>query len=751
MFIGNHNLIQFTCLEDDRLVVALKKIDQNEHGFLIIVNSAFKVHGILTDGDVRRYLIKHSELNVSNINAGDICNTQYFYSTIGNSAIARNERIKFLPIVNEKHELIGIDLGKTNGFFIENKYISSGTYPFIIAEIGNNHNGCLDTARKLIDCAAESGAACVKFQHRNMNNLYANQGNNDVSADLSTQYTKDLLNKYNLSIEQLTNLFDYSKTCGLIPMCTAWDITSAQELIEYGLPAYKLASADLTNMQLIDEIVSGGSPLIVSTGMSTEKEIIAAHGHLITKNAKFAMLHCNSTYPAPFDQVNLAYIRKMQRLFKCPIGYSGHERDINVSLAAVALGASIIERHITLDRNMEGADHRASLLPHELGKLVDGIDQVYKALGDERAERTVSQGELINRQNLGKSLVSKRELHVGEIVEINDIEIRSPGSGLHPKHIDRLVGKSVKRDMRKGDLFLNKDIFESNDLLLSNDTKNPIGIPVRYHDHDKLTKNNEFDFVEFHFSYSDLKYDPLNMFTPEQGKFFTSHAPELFEDDHLLDLASDDESYRQKSVDYLKLTIDRTLDVSALYTADEKPILVVNCGGFTQDKFLNYSEKLKKYDVLAKSISETDISEVIFCAQTMPPYPWHFGGQQFHNLFVLPDEINEFCTRCDINVCLDTSHTLMASNFHNFNFFEGLKKFYRLIKHIHLADAKGVDQEGVALGEGELRIEDIKLFFEEQLQDIPIVCETWQGHLNDGANFIRDINKYIATHTRKLN
>lgn len=747
MFIGNHNLIQFTCLVNDGLVLALKKIDQNKHGFLIIVDSAFKVHGVLTDGDVRRYLIEHPALQFSKISAGDICNTQYLFSTTNNSPIVRTERIKFLPIVNEKHELIGIDLGKTKGFFIENKYISSGTYPFVIAEIGNNHNGCLDTARKLIDCAAESGAVCVKFQHRNMNNLYANQGNNDVSADLSTQYTKGLLNKFNLSIEQLTELFDYSKSCGLIAMCTPWDIASAQQLIEYGLPAYKLASADLTNIQLMDEIVSGGSPLIVSTGMSTEKEIIACHGHLTSKNIKFAMLHCNSTYPAPFDQVNLAYIRKMQRLFTCPIGYSGHERDINVSLAAVALGAGIIERHITLDRNMEGADHRASLLPHEFGKLVEGIDQVYKALGDERAERAVSQGELINRQNLGKSLVSKRELHAGDVLEIDDIEVRSPGIGLHPKHIDKLIGKSLERNMQKGDLFLNNDIFETTDLLLINNTKNPIGIPVRYHDHDKLTKNNEFDFVEFHFSYADLKYDPAHMFTPKQGKFFTSHAPELFEDDHLLDLASDDEIYRQKSLDYLKLTIDRTLDMSALYPNEEKPILVVNCGGFTQDKFLNYSDKLKKYDVLAKSIAEVDTTGVIFCAQTMPPYPWHFGGQQFHNLFVLPDEINEFCTRSDINVCLDTSHTLMASNFHNFNFFEGLKKFSALIKHIHLADAKGVDQEGVSLGDGELRIEEIKLFFEEHLREIPIVCETWQGHLNDGTNFIRDINKYIATNT----
>lgn len=745
MFISNHNLISFTCPINGRLEVALKKIDKNEHGFVIIVDSDAKVFGVLTDGDVRRFLIQNPGMIIANIRVGDICNTNFLYSIEGRPSLKKNDRIKFLPIVNAKNELIGIDLGKTNGFFIGDKYISKGTYPFVIAEIGNNHNGCLDTAKKLIDHAAESGASCVKFQHRNMRELYANQGSNDVSADLSTQYTKDLLNKYNLTLEQLTKLFSYAEANGLVPMCTPWDITSAQELIEYGLPAYKLASADLTNTQLMDKIVSSGSPFIVSTGMSTEQEIASAYSHLTTHDAKFAMLHCNSTYPAPFDQINLAYLGKMQRLFNCPIGYSGHERDINVSLAAVALGASIIERHITLDRSMEGADHRASLLPHEFGKLVEGIDQVYKALGDDRTERTITQGELINRQNLGKSLVSKRKLASGEIIQLADVEIRSPGSGLHPKHIDKLVGTPIKRNMQKGDLFQDVDIFDVTDKLLYNDTQNPIGIPVRYHDHDVLTNSNNFDFVEFHFSYSDLKYDPSSMFTSEKGKFFTSHAPELFEGDHLLDLAAADEGYRRKSIDLLNLTIEKTLEVAELYNNVKKPILVVNCGGFTRDKFLNEGDKHRRYDLLSKSISEIDKSEITFCAQTMPPFPWHLGGQQFHNLFVFPDEIVAICERCNINVCLDTSHTLMAANFHKFDFFEGIEKFSRFVRHIHLADAKGLDQEGVVLGEGELNLPELKQFFDENLREIPIVCETWQGHLNNGANFITDINKYLRT------
>ena len=302
---------------------------------------------------------------------------------------------------------------------------------YIIAEIGNNHNGSLDRAISMVDQAVAIGVDCVKFQLRDKKSLYRQRSLMKSGEDLGTEYIIDLLEKYELSNDEHKQIKEYCDAKNISYMCTPWDETSVDLLESWGVKAYKVASADLTNHFLIDRLVDTGKPLILSTGMSTEVEIVETANYLKKKNIKFYLLHCNSTYPAPIQDINLKWLNAIKKIHP-NVGYSGHERGINISLGAVALGARIIERHFTLDRNMEGPDHAASLEPKEFKKLVEGIREVEVALGD-GSEKRISQGEMINRENLGKSLVASRPIKSGTILKKEHISVRSPGQGLGSK------------------------------------------------------------------------------------------------------------------------------------------------------------------------------------------------------------------------------------------------------------------------------------------------------------------------------
>ena len=279
---------------------------------------------------------------------------------------------------------------------------------FVIAEIGINHNGSMDLAKELIHHCKNSGADSAKFQMRNIAALYRND-QDYKDEDLSSQYVLDILNKFNLSNEQMFELFDYCKKIDIMPMCTPWDQISFDALEEYGMSYYKTASADLTNHQLLTSIAETGKKMFVSTGMSTENEISQTNDLLKRLKADYVLMHCNSTYPTPFKDINLQYIKKLQQLSNRPVGYSGHERGIHIPVAAVAIGASVIEKHITVDKEMQGNDHKVSLLPNEFKDMVKLIRQTEEAI-EVVGERQCSPGELINREALSKSIVANKDI-----------------------------------------------------------------------------------------------------------------------------------------------------------------------------------------------------------------------------------------------------------------------------------------------------------------------------------------------------
>jgi len=736
--ILNRNVTEYVVSVSASLQEALNKINLNKHRIVYLVDDKNCLQGSLSDGDIRRWLLGTEVLDLQ-VGVASIANQPCLSMLIDEEPrkieSTFNERILSIPLVDNLGHLVAIAELNANYHIIGDKRISNDAPAFIIAEIGNNHQGDIELAKRLVDLAIEAEVDCIKFQMRNVSKLYRNSGkSNDASADLGAQYTLDLLSKFQLSDKDLFEVFDYVISKGGLPLCTPWDLDSLQKLESYGMPAYKVASADFTNYELLAALAKTGKPIICSTGMSTESEIQSTVNFLKKRNAQLILLHCNSTYPTPFKDVNLKYLERLAETTNVIIGYSGHERGWSVPVAAVALGARVIEKHFTIDRNLEGNDHKVSLLPDELKQMVKQIRQVEESLGSD-APREITQGELINREVLAKSLIINQDLAIGNAITEDMIEIKSPGQGLQPNRLQELIGKSAIRDFKQGDFFFESDVtgqFTRKDRYVFS---RPYGIPVRYHDYKALTDDVKLDFVEFHLSYKDLEVNLTDYIDSNQHIGFAVHAPELFANDHILDLSSEDDEYRAHSIAELKRVIAQTHELKNYFTKTRKPVIVVNAGGWNVNGFLSKQTKKQKYERVKDAFTQLNLDGVEIAIQTMPPFPWHFGGQSYHNLFLEPNEIKEFCSATGLKICFDVSHSMMACNYYGWDIYEFTNIIAPYNVHMHIADAKGDDGEGVQIGQGDVDFEKLGKLLNEVSPKIQFIPEVWQGHKNRGQGF----------------
>lgn len=723
--------------ETESVIKALEKINSNKRRIVFVVDEGGKLLGSFSDGDFRRWLTNSHDFNL-HVEVGQIANAEVRAVKVDSSRSRIEEfftkGVDVIPLVDDYGRFVAVAFAGETGLSIGRHTISATSPAYIIAEIGNNHNGDVKLAKRLVDLAVEAGADCVKFQMRDLDSLYKGGALKDASADLGAQYTKDLLNKYQLSNNELLEVFDYCKHVGLTPLCTPWDVQSLHILEDYGMEAYKVASADFTNHQLLNALIATGKPLICSTGMSTEAEIKKSVAFLKSKGANFVILHCNSTYPTPFKDVNLAYIRRLQEICGGLVGYSGHERGVCVPVAAVALGARVVEKHFTLDKGMEGNDHKVSLLPDEFKDMVRMIREVEEAMGN-GGERVITQGELINRENLAKSLVANCVISEGQVIEPRMVDVKSPGQGLQPMYIDQLVGLRAKREMKPGDFFYESDLREGNIGARNYCFDRPFGVPVRYHDYKKLVEKSNFDFVEFHLSYQDMELQLEDFFEGPQQIGFAVHSPELFSGDHIMDLASKDAAYRQHSINELQRVCDVTRALKKFFPKTPKPVIVINAGGFSTTGFLPEADRPAMYAQIEESLRQVNQDGVEIIIQTMPPFPWHFGGQSYHNLFVDPEEIAEFCGRAGYRICYDVSHSMMACNYYKWNLEEFTRRVGKYVAHMHVVDALGVDGEGIQIGKGDVNFDRLSYELAEHSPGVQFIPEVWQGHKNSGEGF----------------
>ena len=731
------NISEYLIFESESILKALEKINSNKRRIIFVVSEHGLLIGVITDGDFRRWITKSSSYDL-NQKVSSITNTNMVSAMLSDDKVEISKKftsaIDVIPLKDGSSRLIGIAIRGEQGFTIGGTTISDESNSFIIAEIGNNHNGDLKLAKRLVDLACNAGADCVKFQMRTMASLYSDEADVGGSSDLGAEYTLDLLKKFQLTNSELFSVFDYCKSKDLMPLCTPWDLESLIVLEDYGMEAYKVASADLTNHELLEALIETGKPLICSTGMSTEFEIKSSIDFLHRHGANFALLHCNSTYPTPFKDINLAYLSRLKDMTGGPVGYSGHERGISVPIAAVALGAKIIEKHFTVDKSMEGNDHKVSLLPEEFKVMVEEIRKIEESLG-ENTERKISQGELLNRETLAKSIVAKTIISSGDELTREMIDFKSPGEGLQPMYIDQLLGKKAKRDFARGDCFFESDLQEAEVKPRSYKFKRPFGIPVRYHDYEKLVKKSNFDFVEFHLSYQDLSLDLNDFFSDKQAINFAVHSPELFEGDHIMDLASNDESYRKRSVMELERVCNITNQLKVFFPLTEKPLIVINAGGFSTRSFLDKKLTPRMYELVADSLRKVNQEGIEIIIQTMPPFPWHFGGQSHHNLFVDPYEIRDFCKKYGYRICYDTSHSMMASTYYQWKLSEFTEIVGPYVAHMHIVDALGVDGEGIDVGGGDVDFKLLASKLDNCNKNTMFLPEVWQGHKNSGEGF----------------
>jgi sialic acid synthase SpsE/sugar phosphate isomerase/epimerase len=613
------------------------------------------------------------------------------------------------------------------------KHIIGEGRTYIIAEIGNNHNGSIERAIQMIDLAADMGADCAKFQMRHLDEVYRQRTLRKDGEDLGTEYVLDLLRRFELSVEDHRRLAEHCTAKGILYLCTPWDARSVDILQGFGVPAYKVASADLTNLPLLDKLASIGKPLILSTGMSRTDEVEISVDFLNHRKAAFVLLHCNSTYPAPLHDINLKWMHQLREVHPL-IGYSGHERGINVSLAAVGLGACVVERHFTLDRAMEGPDHAASLTQSEFARMVEGIREIEQALGEGQA-RHLSQGEMINRENLGKSLVAAARLSKGTILAAEHIKVRSPGQGLSPQRYEELLGRTLRHDMGEEDFFYPSDLQASRIEPRPYRFTRPWGVPVRYHDFREYAERIQPDLWEFHLSYSDMDLNPADYLDGPYQSGLVVHAPELFSGSRLMDLATPNDEYRNESIRETQRVIDITRNLKVFFPNTLRPPIVANIGGFTMDAPLPASEISGYYERFAQSLCMLDTDGVELIPQTMAPFPWHFGGQRYQNIFVKIDEIVEWCSKLNLRMCFDISHTRLTCNHFGLDFYDFAEKIAPFSAHLHLGDAKGLNGEGLQVGEGEIDFVRLGAILQKGCPSATFIPEIWQGHKNGGEGF----------------
>lgn len=324
----------------------------------------------------------------------------------------------------------------------------------IIAEAGVNHNGDIELARKMVDEAHTAGADYIKFQTfvpEKLVSRYASKADYQKNNTNSQESQLEMLRALAFTQEDFIQLQRYCGQVGIGFLSTPFDLESIQFLNQLQMDFWKLPSGEITNLPYLEAIAHTHKKVVMSTGMCELGEIRDAIQILESNGAgEITLLHCNTEYPTPFCDVNLRAMKQMEEVFRKPVGYSDHTIGIEVPIAAAALGAEVIEKHFTLDKQMKGPDHKASLEPDELKQMVQAIRNIEISLGDGQKRRTHSEEK--NCQAARKSIVAKREIRAGELFSEENLSIKRPGSGISPMHWHEMIGQKAQRDYKEDEL-----------------------------------------------------------------------------------------------------------------------------------------------------------------------------------------------------------------------------------------------------------------------------------------------------------
>jgi N,N'-diacetyllegionaminate synthase len=329
----------------------------------------------------------------------------------------------------------------------------------IIAEAGVNHNGSIELAKKLVDAAAEAGADYVKFQTFKANKIASKQAQKAAYQKQSTDVSEsqlDMLKRLELDENAHLELIAYCKEKNIAFLSTAFDFDSIELLQKLGITLGKIPSGELTNLPFLRKMAKAFPEIILSTGMANMDEVKATINALFqagTKKENLTILQCNTEYPTPFQDVNLKAMLTIEKELNVPIGYSDHTLGIEVPIAAVAMGAKVIEKHFTLDRNMEGPDHKASLEPSELKTMIASIRNIELALSG-NGDKLTSNSEQKNKEIARKSIVAGKNIEIGEVLTEENMAVKRPGNGISPMLWDSVIGQKAPKSFEEDELII---------------------------------------------------------------------------------------------------------------------------------------------------------------------------------------------------------------------------------------------------------------------------------------------------------
>lgn len=344
---------------------------------------------------------------------------------------------------------------------IDGRLVGPGEPPYFIAEIGSNHNGDMDLARRLIDAAVVAGVDAVKFQSWSKQSLICREeyNRNTSYADTLRHFgtLEEMVEKYQLTPHQHEEIAAYCAEKGVLFISTPFSKSEADMLETLGLPFFKLASMDVNNLPLLAHVGAKGKPVMLSTGMSTLGEVEQALAVLREAGAgPVCLLHCISVYPPKAEDINLKNIPMLERVFEVPAGFSDHSQGTAIPLAAVALGASVIEKHFTMDHSLPGWDHWVSADLVEMEQLVSAGRSIFAALGSE--VRKVSGDEQSKKMAFRRSAVAARALPAGHVITEADLDFKRPGSGIHPDEMGYIIGRALNRGLDEDDILRWEDL-----------------------------------------------------------------------------------------------------------------------------------------------------------------------------------------------------------------------------------------------------------------------------------------------------
>lgn len=614
------------------------------------------------------------------------------------------------------------------------------TFPtYVIAEVGINHNGSLAQAKTLVEVAASAGCDAVKFQKRSLSALYTQDVlRNPNRFEEAFQYLIPILQEVEFGRAEYDELYRHTRQHGLEFLCTPTDEASVDFLAPYHLPAYKVGSSDFTNLLLLEKLIAIRQPLILSTGMSLVEEIDEVAEFLSMRNALFMLLHCVSAYPTPPEDVHLRFLRTMQERYGVPVGFSGHEVGMEITVAAVAAGACLVERHITLDRRMKGPDHTSSLEPEELHELVRRIRVLDRAMGS--PHRVLSRVVIRTQEVLSKSLVATQDLPPGTQIQREMVTAKAPGKGLSPLRLHELIGRTTRRFVLADECFTPEDLQPPGTVRSVPQFETRWGFKGRFGNLQELLTYQP-KLVEIQLSDRDV-VDPAEL--PLAGTRYPFalflHCP-IYWYRSVLNLASEDSKERAEHLRAVQQVIELARRLSPIFLGT--PSVVIHLGGMDLYKV---KESARLRELAYESMRRLDWAGVHFLPENMPPRPWYFSGQWFDNVFCSAEDMVEVCERFGLRMCLDLSHAKLYTNYTSTDYWEYLKRVAPYVTHLHVADAYGIDGEGVQIGDGE--VDFAKTFAllgaVTHLDSISWTPEVWQGHLHHNRGFLTALERLAA-------